>query len=134
MSRMFSQNLDKCWYKTLRNLWLIVRKVLKNERFLTSRNIVVVKGLENLKCYGLQSRSYCFKSFKGCLSQILFGPFLNIFPICDVFEVISEKTLWSKNFNWTLKTFLCEVIRNYNSYKVIHKLFYISLFCISKNH
>ena len=33
--------------------------------------------LKKWKGYGLLSRPYCVKFFKGCLPQLLLGPFLN---------------------------------------------------------
>ena len=47
--------------------------------------------LKNLKGYGLLSRLYPFKSFKGCLPQILLGLLLNtLFPDIPLF-LISRK-------------------------------------------
>ena len=48
-------------------------KVFKNG----PSNICGRQPFKNLKGYGLLSRPYHFKFFKGCLPQILLGPFLN---------------------------------------------------------
>ena len=53
-----------------RDIW---DKVFKNEPSKISQR----QPLKNLKGYGLLKQTISLQIFKGCLPQILFGPFLN---------------------------------------------------------
>ena len=93
-------------------------KVFKNE----PSKICGRQPLKSLKWYGLLV--YHFKFFKGCLPQILLGPFLNTFShmpslyYCNVdfSEVIFNKIFQKYQVNWK---FICTMVvlvklQNYN--------------------
>ena len=74
---------EVCFYRRCGHVWLknhIWDKVVKNEP---------------TKIYGREplSRSYHFKFFKDCLSQILFGPFLNTF-----FHLMLKNKIFPNNY------------------------------------
>ena len=58
------------------------------------------------------SRPYSFKCFKGCLPQILLGPFLNTLP-----QMFSENISDGALFKWRCSSAVC------NCLEVVHKFF-----------
>ena len=67
------------------------------------------------------------------MSTIFWGRYLNYFVYGVVFQVISRKTLCSKDFAKNLRGFLYENNRNYNSFKFIYKFIFISFSSFRRN-
>ena len=67
------------------------------------------------------------------LSRIFWGRYLSYFVYGVVFQVISQKTLCSKDFGKNLRGFLYENNRNYNSFKFIYKFIFICFSSFRRN-
>ena len=76
-------------------------KVFKNG----PRKICGWQPLKIFKEYGLLSRPYSFKAFKGCLPQILLGPFLNTFSHMFLsFVDFPSQNIQHRNFSYSDNT------------------------------
>ena len=70
----------KCHCKLCNTMFPLQRIVFKNRRKVFKNRPSKICGnqpLKNLKWYGLPKQTYHSRFFKGCLPQILLGPFLN---------------------------------------------------------
>ena len=104
------------WFNLLMGIWGII---FKNE----PSKIWARQSLNNMKWYGLLRQTKPLQLFfKGCLLQILFGPFLNTLPICrwrrKCDKAEEKKKLWYINlwqfyYHWS-NSFKCKTCDLYD--------------------
>ena len=78
---LLSVVLQGVWKETNGMKWVNRRRISNDNSVKVFKNgpskICGRHPLKNLKCYGLLRQTISLKFFKGCLPQILLGPFLN---------------------------------------------------------